>query len=141
MLYSSCSEKEAGVPSSAKAVLVRPMHAMQDRYNHGAASPQRGDCCVRMCALGVHGTRRVGRLDKSCPTYLAGRVDDLGRIVLALEPDDLAEGVLYRGVVAFDEVPVDKLNGERRFAYTVEPASPATRSVLCRSHRNHPQSR
>ena len=46
-------------------------------------------------------------------TYLAGRVDDLGRIILALESDNLAKGVLYGGVIAFDEVPVDKPNGQR----------------------------
>lgn len=44
-------------------------------------------------------------------SYLTGGVDDLGGIVLALEFDDLAEGVLDGGVVALDEVAIDKLHG------------------------------
>ena len=92
-------------------------------------SPQGVGCCVRACACAIASAARGATSRKDwgggqvgwCPTtYLAGGVDDLGRIVLALEPDDLAEGVLYRGVVAFDEVAIDELNGERRFAYMVE---------------------
>lgn len=48
---------------------------------------------------------------------LAGRVDDLGRVVLPLVPDLLAEGVLDGRVVALDEVPVDVADGERRLAW------------------------
>jgi hypothetical protein len=49
---------------------------------------------------------------------LPGRVDDLGRVVLPLIPDLLAEGVLNGRVVALDEMPVDVADRERRFAWT-----------------------
>lgn len=50
-------------------------------------------------------------------SYLASRIDDLRRVVLAFVPDDLAEGVLDGGVIALDEVPVDILYSEGGFAY------------------------
>ncbi len=47
---------------------------------------------------------------------LAGRVDDLGRVLLALVSDLLAEGVLDGRVVALDEVAVDVADCEGGFA-------------------------
>ena len=48
--------------------------------------------------------------------YLAGSIDNLGRVVLRLVADHFAEGVFDGGVVALDEVAVDELDGERRLA-------------------------
>jgi len=47
---------------------------------------------------------------------LPGRVDDLGRVLLALVADLLAEGVLNGRVVALDEVAVDVADREGGFA-------------------------
>jgi hypothetical protein len=47
---------------------------------------------------------------------LAGRVDNLGRKLLPLVADLLAEGVLDGRVVALDKVPVDVADGEGGFA-------------------------
>lgn len=45
---------------------------------------------------------------------------------MSLAPDDFAECVLYCRIVAVDEVAIDKLDGERRFACTKarHPRSP-----------------
>lgn len=48
--------------------------------------------------------------------YLAGSVDDLGRVVLALDRNLFAEGVFNGRIVAFDKVAIDKLHCERGFA-------------------------
>lgn len=49
---------------------------------------------------------------------LAGRVDDLGEVVLVLVADGLGEGVFDRGVVAIYKVPVDELHGQGGFAFS-----------------------
>jgi hypothetical protein len=51
---------------------------------------------------------------------LAGRVDNLGRKLLPLVADLLAEGVLDGRVVALDKVPVDVADGEGGFAWVRE---------------------
>ena len=48
---------------------------------------------------------------------LAGRVDNLGRVVLPLVADLLAKRVLDGRVVALDKVPVDVAHREGRFAF------------------------
>jgi len=48
---------------------------------------------------------------------LAGRVDYLGDVVLALHADGLGEGVLDGGIVALDEVAVDKLDRQGGLAW------------------------
>lgn len=48
--------------------------------------------------------------------YLTSSVDDLRRKVLALIPDDFAKGILNGGIVALDEVAVDELDRQTRFA-------------------------
>lgn len=48
--------------------------------------------------------------------YLTSRVDNLRREILALVADDFAEGVLNGRVVALDEVSVDELYCQTRFA-------------------------
>ncbi len=53
--------------------------------------------------------------------YLAGRINYFGRIILTLEANDLAKGVLYRWIITFDEMSIDKLNGKRRLAYIFNP--------------------
>lgn len=47
---------------------------------------------------------------------LASRIDDLGSIVLTLDPNYLAESVFDGRIVAFDKVAVNILDGERGFA-------------------------
>lgn len=46
-------------------------------------------------------------------TYLAGRVDNLGRVLLALELDGAREGVFYGWIVRLDKVVFHKLDRER----------------------------
>lgn len=41
---------------------------------------------------------------------LAGRVDDLGEVVLVLVANRLGEGVFDGGVVTIYKVPIDELN-------------------------------
>lgn len=48
-----------------------------------------------------------------CPTYLAGSVNNLRGIVSISVFNDPTESILNGRIVAFDKVPVDKLNGER----------------------------
>lgn len=48
---------------------------------------------------------------------LAGRVDDLGRVLLPLVSDLFAKGVLDGRVVALDKVPVDVADCEGGFAW------------------------
>ncbi len=48
--------------------------------------------------------------------YLASSVDDLSVIILAFMSNDLAKGVFDCRVIAFDEVAIDELYGQRRFA-------------------------
>jgi hypothetical protein len=43
-------------------------------------------------------------------TYLTGSINDLGRKLLVLIPDDFAEGVLDSRIVALDKVTVDELH-------------------------------
>ena len=82
---------------------------------------------VSRCVLHPHGFPPVlldvdscscstSRSSERIATYLAGRVDDLASIVLALVADNLAKRVLDRGIVALDEVAVHKLDRERGFA-------------------------
>ena len=54
---------------------------------------------------------------KNAVLILAGRVDNLQRIVLVLNLDFFAESVLDGGVVALDEVIVDVAHREGGFAY------------------------
>jgi hypothetical protein len=48
--------------------------------------------------------------------YLAGGIDDLGRKVLVLISNHLAERVLDGGIVAVDKVAIDKLHRQTRLA-------------------------
>jgi hypothetical protein len=45
-------------------------------------------------------------------SHLTSRINDLGGVFLALILDDLAEGILNRGVVALDKMAIHELNGE-----------------------------
>lgn len=47
---------------------------------------------------------------------LAGGIDNFSSIVLTLKSNDLAKGILDGGIVALDEVAVDELHRQRRFA-------------------------
>jgi len=68
----------------------------------------------------VHGLRGCkGGDQKARAAYLAGGIDDLGRIFLILIADDLAERVLDGGVVALYKVTVDELHRQARFAWAV----------------------
>lgn len=58
-----------------------------------------------------------GKLHQSL-TYLTSCVDDLSGVLLVLVLDNLAESILNGGVVALDKVSINKLDGERRFAYS-----------------------
>jgi hypothetical protein len=49
-------------------------------------------------------------------SYLTCGINDLGGEFLSLKLDNLAECVLNGGVVALNEMAIDKLNGEGRFA-------------------------
>lgn len=49
-------------------------------------------------------------------SYLPRSVDDLRRKFLSFVFDHLAKGILDGGVVTLDEVSIDELNRERRFA-------------------------
>lgn len=77
-------------------------------------------------------------------SYLAGRVHDLGGVILALEADYLGEGVLDGRVVALDKVAVDKLDCQGGLACRWEaPALCQHRSPWCpqdsyqsRTHRS-----
>lgn len=51
---------------------------------------------------------------------LAGRIDNLQRVVLVLNLHFLAKRVLDGGVIALDEVVIDVAHGQRRLAYRVE---------------------
>lgn len=53
---------------------------------------------------------------KDAVLVLAGSVDDLGREILVLIPDDFAEGILDGWIVALHEVTVDELDSQTRFA-------------------------
>jgi hypothetical protein len=48
-------------------------------------------------------------------THLASSINDLSGVFLALILDNLAEGILNRGVVAFHEMAVHELHRERGF--------------------------
>lgn len=48
--------------------------------------------------------------------YLPGSVYNFSRVVLAIVLDDPAEGIFNCGVVAFDEMVLNKADCERRFA-------------------------
>lgn len=63
----------------------------------------------------------AGKLHQSL-TYLTSCVDDLSGVLLVLVLNNLAESILNGGVVALDKVSVNKLNGERRFAYSKRSA-------------------
>jgi hypothetical protein len=59
----------------------------------------------------------MAALGRGCTlAYLSSGIYDLGGIVLTLDPDHLAEGVLDGGVVALDKVAIDELYGKRGFA-------------------------
>jgi hypothetical protein len=59
------------------------------------------------------------RGEKKSSKYLTGRVYNLGRKLLVLVPDHLAEGVLNGRVVAVDKVAVDELHRQTRLACIV----------------------
>lgn len=73
--------------------------------------------------------RSIYRQDILFFAYLTRRIDNFCRKILAFESNDFAECVFYRGVIAFDEVPIDELYSNRRFAYNSQP-DPATRLAL-----------
>lgn len=80
----------------------------------------------------------LGRLPPWPSAYLTRGVDYLGRKVSALMGDCATEGVLNGGIVAFDKVPVDELDRERRFAcqaYHQPPPRPRSK------HRSIPTNR
>lgn len=58
----------------------------------------------------------AGRKEKLM--YLSRRIDDLCRKILILVPNQFAKSVLDGRIVAVDEVAVDKLHGQTRFAWT-----------------------
>lgn len=47
--------------------------------------------------------------------YLSCSIDDLGCVVLAIVLDNSTERILNSGIIAFDEVVLDKPDRERRF--------------------------
>src|SRR6478752_4723666 len=71
---------------------------------------------VQPMCMGDYGVQTRG---DARAAYLAGGIDDLGGIFLVLVADDLAERVLDGGIVALDEVAVDELHRQARFAWAV----------------------
>jgi hypothetical protein len=61
-------------------------------------------------------TDKVLRI-KDTVLVLASGVDDLGREILVLVPDDFAECVLDGGIVALHKVTVDELDSQTRLAW------------------------
>jgi hypothetical protein len=49
-------------------------------------------------------------------SYLAGRVDNLGGVLLALVLNNLTKSILDRRIIALYEVPIYKAHGEGGFA-------------------------
>jgi hypothetical protein len=70
-------------------------------------------------------SRRDSAGEKRSQSYLSGGIDNLGRKVLALVPYNLAESILDGGVIALDEVAVDKLHRQTRFAYFALQSAPS----------------
>jgi hypothetical protein len=73
--------------------------------------PVHGSCVWVGCG---DARRDAGR--KKSSKYLSSGINDLGRKVLVLIPDHLAECILNSGIVAVDKVAVDKLHRHTRFA-------------------------
>lgn len=46
-------------------------------------------------------------------SYLASSINNLSCVLLSLELDNLAEGILNGGIITLDEMPIDELHGER----------------------------
>lgn len=62
------------------------------------------------------GREMWGKRKKWRDAYLSCGIDNLGSKFLVLIPNDLAEGIFNRGIVALDEVPVDELHRQTRLA-------------------------
>ena len=60
----------------------------------------------------------MSRENKMLP-HLTSRIDDICCEFLALVLDDFGEGIFNRGIVAFHEMSIDKLDRQRRFACDV----------------------
>jgi len=82
--------------------------------------------CIYAYAIGGYALLRVGcgdrdamRGEKKTSKYLAGRVDNLSRIILVLVSYQLAECVLNSRIVAVDKVAVNELHRQTRLSCAV----------------------